>query len=192
MSTQTSGLDGGRDVVIVTGPPGAGKTTVSRYLADAEPKSAHVESDYFFRFVRSGFIAPYKREAHVQNAQLMDIISDAVAGYAQGGYVAFWDGIVGPWFLERIAGRLKETGLREHYLVLRPPREVTIERVRTRDRNLKLSGIETMFDQFCVLGPLEKHVMSAGGTTDELVTQCRSALEHGELLLRTGHENNGL
>ena len=69
MSTHASGLGGGRDVVmIVTGPPAAGKTTVSRRLADAEPKSAHVESGYFFGCTRSGFIPPPITKRHTQNA----------------------------------------------------------------------------------------------------------------------------
>jgi len=122
MSTHASGLGGGRDVVmIVTGLPAAGKTTVSRRLADAESKSAHVESGYFFGCTRSGFIPPLSQEdTHTQNAQVMDIIRDTVAGYAQAGYVVFRDGIAGPWFLEPIASRLKGAGLRVHYLVLRP------------------------------------------------------------------------
>jgi len=63
MSTHASGLGGGRDVVmIVTGLPAAGKTTVSRRLADAESKSAHVESGYFFGCTRSGFIPPLSQE----------------------------------------------------------------------------------------------------------------------------------
>jgi len=60
---------------------------------------------------------------------------------------------------------------------------VAIERGRVRDGDLKLSDMQTMFDQFSTLRPLEKHMPGAHGTIDELVSQCRSALERGDLLL---------
>ena len=44
------------EVVIVSGPPGSGKTTVGVTLGSGCERGVHLESDWFFRFIRSGFI----------------------------------------------------------------------------------------------------------------------------------------
>ncbi len=46
-------------LLIVTGPPGAGKSTVSRRLADGYESSVLVEGDAFFGFLASGAIQPW-------------------------------------------------------------------------------------------------------------------------------------
>jgi len=44
-------------VVIISGPPGAGKSTLAQYLADnSSGKCAHVEGDVLYNMVRSGGI----------------------------------------------------------------------------------------------------------------------------------------
>ena len=53
----------GLEVVIVSGPPGAGKSTVVRLLADAVTPSVHLHMDDFWAFIRRGGIAPYLAEA---------------------------------------------------------------------------------------------------------------------------------
>jgi adenylate kinase family enzyme len=46
------------EVIIVTGPPGAGKSTVSRLVADSFGSSVLIPGDWFFGLWRSGAIDP--------------------------------------------------------------------------------------------------------------------------------------
>ena len=158
-------------MVIITGPPGSGKTAVARALADADARSAHVEGDWFFRFLRAGFIPPFEPASRDQNRVVMDIAADAVGSYARAGYTTYWDGIVGPWFLDQVRARL--TDLDVAYVVLRPARATALDRVRARDGGLDTSGAEAMYDAFADLGAHEAHVVSSEGPLEEVVAEVR-------------------
>ena len=150
--------------MIVSGPPGSGKTTVSAALASGYERGVHLESDWFFRSIRSGFVAPWLPDAHSQNAAVMVVAADAAAAYADAGYAVVWDGIVGPWFLGRVGRRLGARKIRVQYLVLRPRRVTASERVRRRGDTAETSGAEAMYDQFADLGEFEPHVVSSAAS----------------------------
>lgn len=59
-------MDGVADLIVVTGPPGAGKSTVAEVLSKRFERSALVAGDDFFAFIDSGYIAPWTAEAHHQ------------------------------------------------------------------------------------------------------------------------------
>lgn len=156
--------------LILTGPPGVGKTTTAGILAGRAARAVHLESDLFFRFIRSGYVEPWKPESHEQNKAVMRILAEAAAGYAAADYFTVIDGIVIPgWFLEPLRDVLHGAGCKVAYAVLREDLSVCLARAQERDREplADPAAIERLWRNFEDLGELEPNVIDLEGRTPE-------------------------
>lgn len=157
-------------ILILTGPPGAGKTTVAGILAERSDHAVHLEADAFFRFIRAGYIEPWKAESHEQNQIVMQVVAGAAAGYAAAGYFTIVDGIILPgWFLEPLRKALHEAGHRVAYAVLRAPLSLCTERARERahDPLTEPKAIERLWRSFADVGDLEKNALDLDSQNPE-------------------------
>ncbi|MFC7340157.1 AAA family ATPase [Saccharopolyspora griseoalba] len=160
-----TGSDGAlAPVVLLTGPPGAGKSTIAPLLADELDPSVHLHADDFWACIRTGAVLPYLPEAQRQNEVVIDVLVGAAFGYAAGGYHVIVDGVVGPWFLELFRVAARAAGRPLHYAVLRPQEQEVVRRAtgRTAENTLtEPEPVREMHRQFSDLGELEHHVLDS-------------------------------
>ncbi len=151
-------------ITVITGPPGAGKTTVSALVARHFARSVHLRADECFGWLASGFVAPWRPESDEQNATVIDVIGAAAWAYATGGYEVVVDGIVGPWFLARFAAAAHLDPGELAYVVIRPDRTVAHARAvarRAPEDLVEPGPIAAMFDAFESLGAFEDNVVDS-------------------------------
>lgn len=173
-------------LLVVSGPPGAGKSTVARLLADRLDPSALVEGDEFFRFLRNGMIEPWRVESRHQNAVITRIQAGAAGQYVAGGYHTVYDGVLGPWFVDEFVAA---AGVPVDYAVVLPTIDACLHRIRTRvghEFNDEAAA-RSMHEQFVAEWVDARHIvdsttLTAEQTADEIV----SRRHIGTLLLPTG------
>jgi predicted kinase len=172
-------------VLILSGPPGAGKTTAAALLAAGSERAVHLESDSFFHFIRAGYVEPWKPASHEQNATVMQILGTAAAAYANAGYFTIVDGIISPrWFFAPLRDALQAAGHAVAYAVLRAPLAVCTSRAASRDasRLADPAVIEQLWRDFDDLGSLERHVIdSTAKRTEEVAAEVAQRLRDGLL-----------
>lgn len=155
-------------IVIVSGPPGAGKSTVARKLAEAAPGplAVHMHTDDFYAYIRKGYVEPWKPESQAQNAAVMNGLAAAAAAYAAAGYEVFVDGIVGPWFFGPWKAEARAKALDLRFVLLRPDEPSTVARAVAREGHPMRDAevVSFMWKQFAEMGELEANVLDS---TDE-------------------------
>ena len=176
-------------IIIVSGPPGAGKSTIARRLAEGAPGelACHPHTDDFYAYVRKGFVQPWLPESQAQNITIMNALAASAAIYARGGYEVLVDGIVGPWFFDPWLAAAREHGLDLRYIALHPDEPTNVARATARTAPGAMTDAEvvrTMWAQFRKFAPPPEHVVdTTGQSVDETVAALKAGLAAGRFKL---------
>ena len=173
-------LTPGDSVWLITGIPGAGKSTVSREIARQFSRSAHIEVDRVREMVVSGYLRPGQEPLAESDAQLELGVRNAALladSLMEAGFTPIVDDVVLQLQLARYREILSRWRLR--LVVLAPPVEVA----RERDRGLPEKHVA---DRFAYLdAELHKQMQGLGLWLD---TSGMSAVATVETIVRRADE----
>ena len=137
-------------IVILSGPVGAGKTTVARELVALLPDQvACIEGDLFWSFLRKGY-APGPTAGGFR--LLMAGMLAAAVPFAASGALTIVDFSIPPWYLDTARKIASVRAVPLHYVVLRPPLEICASRARSRTQGAiadygELTALHQDFEQ---------------------------------------------
>jgi cytidylate kinase len=166
------------ELVVITGPPGAGKSSVSEHLVDGFNPSGLVAGDNFFAMIKRGYILPWLPQARRQNTIVIEAAA-AAAGRLTDICSVIYDGVLGPWFLPTF---VRATSLPHiNYVILLPPLEVCLERVQHRVGHgfSDLSATRDLHAQFADAAVDTRHLITESGDHPAQLAELISRTLHG-------------
>ena|SRR3989344_5091639 len=120
-------------IIVITGPPGAGKTTISMKLAEKAPKGVAISADRIRKMVKGGYTLPWlkTREAKDQRRLVTNNICDITKNSTDLGFDVFIDDVLPKKDL--IEDYKKSLGEDIELFLILPSEEMLIKRLRERE-----------------------------------------------------------
>lgn len=108
------------EIIIITGTPGSGKTTVAEALSRRLAKSAHVPVDFFRKMIKSGYASPHHWDEEVERQYALAKKNAASTALilANAGFTVIIDDIVHQGWLREWRENLQ--GIDPILIVLQP------------------------------------------------------------------------
>ena len=164
-------------VIILSGPVGAGKTTVSKELIKSAPEPlAYIEGDKFWFFIVKG------AEAMGKSKNFRTIMASMIAAsipYATAGYEVIIDFSLPPWFLETAIKILSRRELSLEYIVIKPGEDLCASRAANREEGV-ISDYSTLHEFYLSFEEAKKYTISDDTASPSLIAErIREGLARG-------------
>ncbi len=125
-------------IVIVSGPPGSGKSSVCEALCERYDRTVHLETDGLYASIRMGFVSPWKPESDAQNHMVSRATARAASAYAEERFGVFIDGVIGPHLLPDYVNELKSARVPMQFVLLLPSVDAVVRRGLSRESTIRL------------------------------------------------------
>lgn len=119
-------------VYIVSGPPGVGKSTVSKELAYSFDKSAVIEGDMIYLMIKSGLVAPWEDDGYYMDLFWDNVIS-LTDNFMTRGITVIIEYVIFGEQLKKIVEFLKAKQINLKYCVLLAEEETLRDRDSSRE-----------------------------------------------------------
>jgi predicted kinase len=182
---QTDDGPPGGTVIIVSGPPGVGKSTVSRLVADAFDRSVHLHGDDFMASIVSGWVDPNLPGAEAQNHAVGAALAVSATSFAENGYTTVVDGFLFPNGVNRVAAGCAARGVSCHYVVLTADLDTCWSRASSRGEGrwpLEFPPFAAVHRRFDDLDVDERHLVDATRSPASVRDAVLSAFRTGRLV----------
>lgn len=171
-------------IIVVSGPSGVGKSTVSALVAANFDRSAHVPTDTLMGFVVSGLVDPWLAQADHQHEVIGGVLAVAAMQFARGGYTIVADGHLLPGGIEGLAVACEQRRVPLHYVVLRADLATCWARACHRGEGrwpLEPGAFAELHTKFADVGPYEPNVVDASGHAEDVAANVLTAFRDGRI-----------
>jgi chloramphenicol 3-O-phosphotransferase len=138
-------------LVILSGPPNAGKSATAEALCQRYDRMLHIEVAVLRDFLRMGRLRPWdvSPEGRAQRELLIASACDMARRFLDAGYGVIIDDVVTPDDLPAYRRGLAGCTAAAHFIVLLPALETILERERARPTEWHRAGhLEDVYHQF--------------------------------------------
>jgi cytidylate kinase len=144
-----------KSIIILSGPVGAGKSTVAKELIAISPEEiAYIEGDIFREFIA-------KNESHHKHKNFKTIMTAMIAAsvaYAIADYEVILDFTVPPWFIDTARTMAGEQDVPIDYVVLRPDLNVCEKRAASKTKGA-IADYEPFLDLYLDFDDIQENVI---------------------------------
>lgn len=120
-------------IILLTGTPGAGKSTIAETLCRTFARSAHIPVDFFRKQIKAGYASPHHWNDEVERQYQLARQNAAITArnIAFAGFTVIIDDIIRQKWVEEWSQNL--LGFNLHFVLLLPSVEAALQRNRVRD-----------------------------------------------------------